>query len=84
MLGKPGKNGINTVFIEDVRRFYVVEDLPLNYGRRELPYFSTEANNYVDRMTHHIGFQIQRPFPKDDHDGRDIEPLVAKFDKPCS
>jgi len=78
-LGKIGKNGLLTLGVEDVRYFYMQEDLPLGYGRRQLPYYSIEANEYIDRMTHHIGFQIQRPWPLGDQDGRDVEPLTAKF-----
>lgn len=80
MLGKVGKNGLNTLYIKDVEKFYVDEDLPDGYGRRELPYFSTEANSYIDRMSHHIGFQIARPYPEGDDDGRDVEPVTARFD----
>ena len=78
-LGKIGKNGLYTLYVDDVRRFYVEEDLPIGYGRRELPYYSVEANEYIDRMTHHIGFQIARPWPADDQDWRDVEPEIAKF-----
>jgi len=78
-LGKIGKNGLYTLFVDDVRHFYLREDLPTSYGRRQLPYYSVEANEYIDRMTHHIGFQIVRPFPPGDQDGRDVEPAVAKF-----
>ena len=64
------------------REFYENEDLPTGYQRREFPYYSVEANNYIDRMTEHIGFQIVRPFPEGDGMGiwRDVEPVVAKFD----
>lgn len=79
-MGRIGPNGLNTVFLDDLRVFYLDEDLPPGYSRRELPYYSAEANSYIDRMTHHIGFQIQRPWPKNDQDGRDIEPAMAKFD----
>ncbi|KAK6609000.1 toxin biosynthesis [Botrytis cinerea] len=79
MLGKIGKNGLLTLFVEDVRQFYVDEDLPIGYGRRQLPYYSIESNQYIDRMAHHIGFQIVRPWPVDDQDGRDVEPVFAKF-----
>ena len=80
MIGRIGPNGLNTVFIEDLRVFYATEDLPPGYGRRELPFYSVEANSYIDRMAHHIGFQIQRPWPENDQDGRDVEPVKAKFD----
>lgn len=79
VIGRIGPNGLNTVFLEDLRDFYVKEDLPAAYGRRELPFYSAEANSYIDRMTHHIGYQIQRPFPTNDQDGRDVEPVKAKF-----
>lgn len=32
-------------------------------------------------MAHHIGFEIVRPWPEGDQDGRDVEPVVAKFDQ---
>ena len=34
----------------------------------------------MDRMSTHIGFKIERPFPPDDNDGRDVEPWVAKYE----
>lgn len=37
VLGRLGKNGLSTLYVEDVRHFYVHEDLPLAYLRRELP-----------------------------------------------
>ncbi len=37
VLGRLGKNGLSTLYVEDVRRFYVEEDLPVAYMRRELP-----------------------------------------------
>ena len=80
VIGRIGPNGLNTVFLNDLRRFYIDEDLPTDYGRRELPYYSPEANSYIDRMTHHIGFQIERPWPPNDQDGRDVEPVAAKFE----
>lgn len=67
--------------MDDVRTFYVDEDLPASYQRRELPFYSAEANAYVDRMRHHIGFKIERPFPPGDGDGRDIEPEVANYER---
>lgn len=79
VIGRIGPNGLNTVFLEDLTVFFVKEDLPALYGRRELPFYSVEANGYIDRMAHHIGFQIQRPFPNNDQDGRDVEPVKAKF-----
>ena len=69
--------------MEDVKTFYLQEDLPVAYERRELPYYSVEANELNDRMTHHIGFQITQPFPPWDHNGTDIEPLVAKYEQWC-
>ena len=81
VLGKLGKNGLTTLFLDDVRTFYLDEDLPAGYARREMPYYSPEANAFIDWMAHHIGFQIQRPYPPGDQDGRDIEPVVAKFDQ---
>lgn len=80
MIGRIGPNGLNTLFIEDLRAFYVKEDLPVDYGRREFPFYSAEANSFIDRMAHHIGFQIQRPWPENDQDGRDVEPVKAKFE----
>ena len=67
--------------MEDVKTFYLQEDLPVAYERRELPYYSVEATELNDRMTHHIGFQITQPFPSWDHNGTDIEPLVAKYEQ---
>ncbi|KAL8818069.1 MAG: hypothetical protein Q9223_003217 [Gallowayella weberi] len=81
VLGRNGKHGLLTLYVEDVKKFYMQEDLPDAYERRELPYYAIEATNLIDRMTHHIGFQILRPFPADDHDGRDIEPLQAAYEK---
>ncbi len=81
MLGRNGKYGLQTLYVEDVKRFYLLEDLPLAYERRELPYYAVEATELNDRMTHHIGFQITRPFPPWDHNGTDIEPLVARYEE---
>ncbi|KAI2602752.1 Chloroperoxidase [Hypoxylon sp. NC1633] len=80
VLGRAGKHGLNTLFIEDVKKFYLDDDWPVGYARRELPYYSPEANSYIDRMAHHIGYQIQRPYPPGDG-GKDvdIEPETAKF-----
>ncbi|MCJ1288727.1 hypothetical protein MMC34_000256 [Xylographa carneopallida] len=84
VLGRQGKYGLSTLYVEDLRHFYLNEDLPLAYMRRELPYYSTEANNLIDRMAHHIGFLIERPYPPNDQDpGIDIEPMVANYEKPC-
>ncbi len=82
MLGRNGPNGLQTVFVEDVREFYVREDLPVMYERREMPFFSPEANAYVDRMSNYIGFTIVQPFPVNDGDGRDVEPVVARYEMP--
>ena len=82
VLGRVGPNGLNTVYVEDVRAFYEKEDLPPAYQRRELPYFSVEANDHTDRMTKHVGFQIVRPFPKGDGYGKwsDVEPMKAAYE----
>lgn len=82
VLGRVGPNGLNTLYLDDLRTFYEKEDLPATYQRRELPYYSVEANDLTDRITHHIGFQIVRPFPKGDGFGKwaDIEPIKAPFD----
>ena len=37
MLGRWGKYGLSTLYVEDVRHFYLNEDLPSAYMRRELP-----------------------------------------------
>ena len=79
-LGRIGPNGLNTVFLEDLRTLYVDEDIPKGYTRRELPFYSPEGQSYIDRMSHHIGFQIERPWPEGDQDGRDVEPLVARYE----
>ncbi|MCJ1365644.1 hypothetical protein MMC16_004769 [Acarospora aff. strigata] len=52
VLGRIGPNGLNMVFLEDFRVFYTEEDNTPGYGRRELAFYSPEANTYVDRMTH--------------------------------
>ena len=83
MLGRNGKHGLQTLYVEDVRQFYLKEDLPDAYQRRELPYYAVEATELNDRMTHHIGYQISRPFPPWDHNGTDIEPLVARYERTC-
>lgn len=86
VLGRVGPNGLNTVYVEDVRALYETEDLPPAYQRREMPYFSIEANDLIDRMTHHVGFQIVRPFPEGDGFGkwRDVEPVVAAYEAAAS
>ena len=81
MLGRNGKYGLQTLYVEDLKEFYLREDLPVAYERRELPYYAVEAMELNDRMTHHIGYQITRPFPAWDHNGTDIEPLTAKYEK---
>ena len=81
VLGRNGKYGLQTLYVEDVKKFYLDDDLPDAYQRRELPYYAVEATELNDRMTHHIGYQITRPFPSWDHNGTDIEPLTAKYEK---
>ena len=81
ILGRNGPNGLQTLFVEDVKTFYLDEDLPKQYERREMPFYSPEANAYMDRMSDHIGFRIERPFPVDDGDGRDVELVVAKYER---
>ncbi|KAL8704590.1 MAG: hypothetical protein Q9201_002237 [Fulgogasparrea decipioides] len=58
VLGCNGKQALQTVHVDDVARFYPDEDLPDAYERRELPYYAIEAIQLIDRMTHHLGFQI--------------------------
>ncbi|KAI1271125.1 Chloroperoxidase [Xylaria sp. FL0933] len=80
VLGRAGKHGLNTLYIADVKKFYLDDDWPVGYARREMPYYSPEANAYIDRMAYHIGYQIQRPYPPGDGDkGIDVEPETAKF-----
>lgn len=80
MLGRIGKHGLNTLYVEDVKKFYLDDDWPVGYGRREMPYFIVEANSYINRMSHHLGYEIARPYPPGDKDkGIDIEPETAKF-----
>ena len=79
-LGRIRPNGLTTIFLEDLRTFYLDEDIPRGYARRELPFYSPEGQSYIDRMSYHIGFQIERPWPEGDQDGRDVEPLIAKYD----
>ncbi|KAL8795219.1 MAG: hypothetical protein Q9195_002230 [Heterodermia aff. obscurata] len=83
VLGRNGRYGLQTLYVEDVRKFYLQEDLPDAYERRELPYYGVEAAELNDRMTHHIGYQITRPFPPWDHNGTDIEPLAAQYERGC-
>ncbi|KAE8354431.1 hypothetical protein BDV28DRAFT_147161 [Aspergillus coremiiformis] len=79
-LGKFGKHGRTTLFIDDVKTFYLDEDIPRNYERREIAHYSPESNALIDRMSHHVGYTIQRPFPEGDQDpGRDICPMKARF-----
>lgn len=81
VLGRNGRYGLQTLYVEDVKRFYLQDDLPIAYERRELPYYAVEATGLNDRMTHHIGYQITRPFPPWDHNGTDVEPLIARYEK---
>lgn len=82
VLGKFGKHGRTTLFIDDVKTFYLDEDIPRNYERREAPHYSPESNAMIDRMSHHVGYTIQRPFPDGDQDpGRDICPMKARFQR---
>ena len=81
VLGRNGKYGLQTLYVEDVKKFYLQEDLPDAYERREFPYYAVEATILNDRMTHHIGYQITRPFPPWDHNGTDIEPLSAQYEQ---
>lgn len=37
VLGKFGKQGRPTLFVDDVKTFYLDEDIPRNYERREAP-----------------------------------------------
>ena len=66
--------------MDELRTFYLEEDIPVGYARREMPYYSVEANCYIDRMAHHIGFQPIRPWPPNDDDGRDVEPTNAEYE----
>ncbi|KAF7165184.1 hypothetical protein CNMCM5623_009450 [Aspergillus felis] len=82
VLGKFGKHGRTTLFVDDVKTFYLDEDIPRNYERREAPHYSPESNAMIDRMSHHVGYTIQRPFPEGDQDpGRDICPMKARFQR---
>ncbi len=85
VLGRPGVHGLTTLYLEDVETFYLKEDLPEKYQRRQLPYYNPEASAYMDRMAAWIGFEVTRPFPPGDGEGalKDVEPLVAKYEKPC-
>jgi hypothetical protein len=39
-----------------------------------------ESNALIDRMSYHVGYTIQRPFPEGDQAaGRDICPVKARF-----
>lgn len=79
VLGRIGKNGMNTLYVEDVKKFYLDDDWPVGYARREMPFYSPEANSYIDRMSRHIGYQIQRPYPPNDKEKIDVEPETALF-----
>lgn len=37
VLGKYGKHGRTTLYVEDVKQFYLREDIPKGYERREAP-----------------------------------------------
>lgn len=37
VLGRYGKHGRTTLYIEDVETFYLKEDIPKGYMKRELP-----------------------------------------------
>ncbi|KAA8649467.1 uncharacterized protein ATNIH1004_002138 [Aspergillus tanneri] len=79
---KFGKHGRTTLFVDDVKTFYLDEDIPKNYERREIAHYSPESNAMIDRMSHHIGYTIQRPFPEGDQEpGRDICPMRARFQR---
>lgn len=80
MITRQGKHGPGTLHVDDVRKFYIDEDWPTGYARRQLPYFSTEANLIMDRMARHIGYEITRPFPANDSEIYDVEGDVAVFD----
>ena len=69
------------MYVDELRTFYLEEDIPRGYARREFPYYSIEANGYIDRMAHHIGFQPIRPWPPNDADGRDVEPIKAQYER---
>ncbi|KAI9690935.1 MAG: hypothetical protein M1822_008555 [Bathelium mastoideum] len=79
VLGRAGKHGLNTLYVEDVKKFYLDDDWPVGYARREMPFYSPEANSYIDRMSRHIGYQIQRPYPPNDKGDIDVEPETALF-----
>ncbi|PLB52247.1 hypothetical protein P170DRAFT_402251, partial [Aspergillus steynii IBT 23096] len=66
VLGRKGKHGWTTLYVDDVKTFYLDEDIPKTYERREMAHYSPESNAFVDRMTHHVGYAIQRPFPEGD------------------
>lgn len=80
-IGRTGKHGPFTLYIEDAKTFFLDEDLPAKYERRELPFYTPEGAAYLDRMSQHIGFTIERPFPPNDADGRDVEPEVANYER---
>ncbi|KAI8246614.1 hypothetical protein K4K55_005905 [Colletotrichum sp. SAR 10_96] len=80
VLGRRGKHGPTTLYIEDVKKFYLDDDWPVGYERRQLPYYSTEAGSFLERMARHIGYEIQRPYPANESDLYDVEGDVAVFD----
>jgi len=47
VLGKFGKHGRTTLFVKDVEEFYLKEDIPTGYERREQPVSlsKTQAKN---------------------------------------
>ncbi|KAG2025142.1 hypothetical protein GB937_002901 [Aspergillus fischeri] len=47
VLGKFGKHGRTTLFIDDVKTFYLDEDIPRNYERREAPVCSLPPTDSI-------------------------------------
>ena len=43
VLGKFGKHGRTTLYVEDVQDFYLKEDIPRGYERREAPVSFTRS-----------------------------------------
>ncbi|KAH7303980.1 Chloroperoxidase [Stachybotrys elegans] len=80
MLGRMGVNGMTTLYVEDVRQFYLRDDVPEGYMRRQLPYYANEATLFMERMARHIGYTIPRPIPANDRELYDVEGDVAIFD----
>jgi hypothetical protein len=50
VIGRKGKHGQYTLYTEDVRTFYIDEDLPAMYKRREAP-VSTTRPHYISIAT---------------------------------